>query len=523
MDRRRLGRRNRGAGRGRRTPATARRAGLGPGRCGPRRRRGGVTRQARRPGGSAPPAEPGSASGPAVCCARAARGVSRRPSAAFHRRGRGRPRSTLGAVSGAPRGAAARRHGARALPVLVSRRPHDRLFSEREAAANRRGRRSDPDDLRGGWVGFRRVLERERRDRVLRDFRRPRDAGSGRRRNPEARDHARREARRRGPPVSLVSAGRTAVCVRRAQRRPPQVIRRRRRSRRGCLGRAHPLSGRFERGLGTAGLSALRPRRDALRAEIRRQARGPGGRPRRCDGEHPVPDRRESGGSVGRRRPAGLRPLAARPPPRVGGSPGPRDGHARTRRRLRGRPDFSRGRSGRRVHSKSGGELESRRLGRGRRPRRRLSSLDRAVRRVSFRLDSRRPEADLYVGSRRLLRSLREVRQRRARNRGHPDGLGQAGQRGHPGRREPGLRRGRRREKTKMSGSWLWTGTGLRNPSSRRRSLARSPRGFRRTADGSPSCPTSRAARSLRGAVSVGAQAARLERRRRRPGLEPGR
>ena len=396
------------------TPATARRAGLGPGRCGPRRRRGRVRRSAARPGGSAPPAPPGSASRTAVRCARAARRLSRRPPAAFHRRGRGRPRPTLGAVSGYLEGAAARRHGARAVPVLVSRRPHDRLLSGREAAANRRRRRRDPDDLRGGRIGFRRVLERERRDRVLRDLRRTAHAGFGRRRNSEARDRSRHEARRRGPPVSLVSAGRTAVYVRRAQRRPPQVIRRPRRSRRGALGRSHPLSGRFERGLGTAGLSALRPRRDALRAEIRRQARGPGGRPRRCDWEHPILDRRESGGSVGRRRPAGLWPLAARPPPRVGGSPGSRDGHARTRRRLRGRPDFTGGRSGRRVRSKSGGELESRRLGRRRRPRRRLPSLDRAVRRISSRLDSRRPEADLCVRPRRLLRSLCETRQRRA-------------------------------------------------------------------------------------------------------------
>ena len=43
------------------------------------------------------------------------------------------------------------------------------------------------------------------------DLRSAAHAGSGRRRNSEARDRSRREARRRGPPVSLVSAGRTAL------------------------------------------------------------------------------------------------------------------------------------------------------------------------------------------------------------------------------------------------------------------------------------------------------------------------
>ena len=524
MDRRRLGRRNRGARRGRRTPATARRAGLGPGRCGPRRRRGRVRRSAARPGGGAPPAQPGSASGPAVRCARAARGLSRRPPAAFHRRGRGRPRSTLGAVSGHLEGAAARRHGARALPVLVSRRPHDRLLSEREAAANRRRRRT------------RSRRSPRRADRV--------SAGPGTRtaRSCSARPSARRSCGFR-PPAELRSPRPTLDAKRGdAAHLFPSFLPDGRRFTFAARN-VDPRKSSVALGDLDAGASAGRvlfqsdssavwgppgyllfAREGTLFAQrFDAAARGPGGRPRRCDGEHPVLDRRESGGSVGRRRPAGLRPLAARPPPRLGGSPGPRDGHARTRRRLRGRPDFSRGRSGRRVHSKSGGELESRRLGRRRRPRRRLPGLDRAVRRVSSRLDSRRPEADLCVGSRRLLRSLREARRRRAGDRGDPDGLGQAGQRGHPGRREPGLRRvdvGRER-------GCLAHGSG-RGPDSEARHRDEGVRGGLLAAfAGRPMdrlhVRRVRAARSLRGAVSVGAQAAGLERRRRRPGLEPGR
>ena len=173
--------------------------------------------------------------------------------------------------------------------------------------------------------------------------------------------------------------------------------------------------------------------------------------------------------------------------------------------------------------SKSGGELESRRLGRRRRPRRRLPSLDRAVRRVPSRLDSRRPEADLCVGSRRLLRSLREARWRRARNRGDPDGLGQAGRAGSPRTARAWSSAGRRRERTRMSGSWLWTGTGLRDPSSRRRSSGSFLAAFAGRPMDRLHIQRVRPARSLRGAVSVGAQAAVSNSGGDGPGLEPGR
>ena len=474
---------------------------------------------ARRPAPAAAPAPapPGSASGPAVRCARAARGLSRRPPAALHRRGRGRSRPTLGAELWIPRrcgGSKARSSRAtRSGRPTAARSPSSRAGgcgeSTPTAARSRRSPRRAESGFGGSWNAKGEIVFCGTFGGPL--MRVP--AAGGTPKPATALDAKRGDAAHLFP--SFLPDGRHfTFAARNVDPRKTSV----------ALGDldAEASAGRIlfqadsSAVWATAGLSALRPRRDALRAEVRRQARGPGGRPRRCDGEHPV-----------------LRPTTSRVEASAGGDllvyglwpherrlvwvdrQGRETGTLGPRRRLRGRPDFSRGRSGRRVHSKSGGRAGISTSGSS-------TSAEASASRVSTeRSDEFHPvwtpdgQRLIYVSDRAGFYDLyarpagggpeteviRTDWDKRA-SEVTPDGG------------EPGLRRVDVGRRTRMSGSWLWRG-----PDSQARHRDEGVRGGLLAAfAGRPMDRVHvrrvRAARSLRGAVPVGSQASRLERRR---------